>query len=113
MFMGHGGFESYNISMSITCKYVIVTSLKHSSKLGHSKKDSYPTHRGNFHRPEKAGGGGSDCLKNILNLYKMSGEGQGKGVLLISSMGGMGLFWNNLFKFNVEFTISKYHQYKQ
>ena len=36
---------------------VIVTSLKPSSKLGHSKKDPYPTHRGNFRRPEMEGGG--------------------------------------------------------
>ena len=52
---------------------VVVTSLKPSSKLGHSRKDPYPTHRGNFRHPEIGGGG--DCLKNILNLYKMSGEG--------------------------------------
>ena len=39
---------------------VIVTSLKPSSKLGRSKTDPYPTHGGNFHRPER---GGSDCLK--------------------------------------------------
>ena len=32
---------------------VIVTSLKPSSKLGHSKTNPYPTHGGNFHRPER------------------------------------------------------------
>ena len=43
--------------------------------MGCSKKDPYLTHRGNFRRPER--GGGRDCLKNVLNLYRMSGEGEG------------------------------------
>ena len=46
------------------------------------KKDPYPTHRGNFCRP---GRGEGNCLKNVLNLYRMSEEGE--GVLLISSVG--------------------------
>ena len=52
--------------------------------MGHSRKDPFPTHRGNFRRP----GGGGNRLKNVLNLYRMSGEGE--GVLLISSVGGGG-----------------------
>ena len=43
--------------------------------LGRSKKDPYPTHRGNFRRLER--GGGRDCLKNVLNFYRMSREGEG------------------------------------
>ena len=54
--------------------------------MGCSKKDPYPTHRGNFRRPES---GGRDCLKTVLSLSRMSREGGG-GVLLISSVGGGG-----------------------
>ena len=53
-------------------------------KLGRSKKDPNPTHRGNFRRPR---GRELNGLKNVLNLYRMSEEGD--GVLLISSVGGM------------------------
>ena len=38
--------------------------------MGRSKKDPYPTHRGNFCRPERGVG-------IVLNLYRMSGEGEG------------------------------------
>ena len=108
--MGHGGFESYNISMSITCK-CYCDQFETQFKIGSFQKRSIPHPQRKFLPSGDGGGGGSDCLKNILNLYKMSGEGE--GVLLISSMGGMDLFWSNVFKFNIEFTISKYHQYKQ
>ena len=57
------------------------------SLLGCSKKDPYPTHRENFRRPER---GGRDCLKNVLNLYRMSREG--RGVLPISPMGVAWIF---------------------
>ena len=109
--MGHGGFESYNISMSITCK-CYCDQFETQFKIGSFQKRSIPHPQRKFPAVRRWKGG-SDCLKNILNLYKMSGEGEGEGVLLISSMGGMDLFWNNVFKFNIEFTISKYHQYKQ
>ena len=105
--MGHGGFESYNISMSITCK-CYSDQFETQFKIGSFQKRSIPQISA---VRRWRGGGVSDCLKNILNLYKMSGEGE--GVLLISSMGGMDLFWNNVFKFNIEFTISKHLQYKQ
>ena len=41
-------------------------------------------------------GGGRDCLKNVLNLYRMSGEGEGGIANFLR--GGMDLFWNNPFK---------------
>ena len=53
--------------------------------MGCSKKDPYPTQRGNFRHP-----GRRNYLKNVLNLYRMSGEGE--GALLISSVGGYGSF---------------------
>ena len=56
--------------------------------MGCSKKDPYPTQRGNFCHP-----GRRNYLKNVLNLYRMSGEGE--GALLTSSIGGMDLFWND------------------
>ena len=51
--------------------------------MARSKKDPYPTHRENFCRPER---GGRDCLKNALNLYRMSGEG---GIANFLRGGGM------------------------
>ena len=39
-------------------------------------------------------GGGRDCVKNVLNLYRMSGEGEG-GIANFLRGGGMDLFWNN------------------
>ena len=39
-----------------------------------------------------------NCLKNDLNLYRMSRE---EGVFLIFSVGGMHLFWNNPINTNV------------
>ena len=40
------------------------------------------------------GEGGGESSKEFLNLYRMSGEGE--GVLLISSVGGeVDLFWND------------------
>ena len=36
--------------------------------MGHSEKDPYPTHRGNFCGPEVGEG---NCLRSILNLYRM------------------------------------------
>ena len=60
-------------------------------QMGFFKKGSIPHSRENFHHSERED---RDRLKNVLNLYKISGEG--KGVLLISSLeGGMDPFWNN------------------
>ena len=42
--------------------------------MGRSKKDPFPTHRGNFRLP---GRGEGNHLKNVLNLDRMSGEGEG------------------------------------
>ena len=64
---------------------VLKDSTEKFTLLGRSKKDPYPTHRGNSSRPGKGGG---KLSKNVLNLYRMSGEVDG-GILLISSVGGM------------------------
>ena len=37
--------------------------------MGHSKKDPYPTHRGNFHPL----GGEGELPTDCFNLYRMSG----------------------------------------
>ena len=42
--------------------------------LGRSITDPFPTHSGNFRRP---GRGEWNHLKNVLNLYRMFGEGEG------------------------------------
>ena len=58
-------------------------------KMGCSKKDPFPTHRGNFHRPKRVEG---NHLK-VLNLYRMSGEG---GIVNFPRGGGeVDLFWND------------------
>ena len=57
-----------------------------TTPMGRSKKDPYPTH-------PPSGEGGRDCLKNALNLYRMSGEGEGGIANFLR--GGMDLFWNN------------------
>lgn len=44
------------------------------------------------------------CLKNVLNFYKMSREGD--GVLLISSVGGMDIFWNDPININLTWIVS-------
>ena len=51
--------------------------------LCHSKKDPYPTHRGNF------GEGEGNCLKNVLNPERREGG------IVHSLRGGMDLFWND------------------
>ena len=58
--------------------------------MGHSKKDPYPTHRGNFHRPKREVG---NCLKNVFdeNLYRMSREGEG-GIVYFLRGGRYGSF---------------------
>ena len=78
--MGVLTFESYNISMSITCK-CYCNQFETQFKIGSFQKRSIPHSQRKF--PPSGygwGGGGSDCLKNILNLYKMFGEGEGEGV---------------------------------
>ena len=37
-------------------------------------------------------GGGRDCLKNVLNLYRMSGEGKGGIANFLRGGGGYGSF---------------------
>ena len=44
------------------------------------------------------GKGERNCLKNVINLYRMSRE---EGVFLIFSVRGMHLFWNNPINTNV------------
>ena len=61
---------SYSISATFNCW------------LGRSKKRPIPHPQEIF---AVRGGGEGNCLKNVLNLYRMSKEGE--GVLLISSVG--------------------------
>ena len=51
------------------------------------KKIHIPTLRGNFHHLGRGGGNG---LKNVLNLYRMSGEGEGGIVIFLC--GGVWIF---------------------
>ena len=57
-----------------------------TEEIGLFQKRSIPHQQRKF---PPSGEGGSDCLKNVLNLHRMSGE----GVLLISPMGGYGSFF--------------------
>ena len=92
--MGHRGFESYNKSMSITCKcYCNQFETQFKNWVIPKKIHTPPAEE--ISAVQRRGGGGSDCLKNILNLYKMSGEGE--GVLLISSMGGGWIFFETTY----------------
>ena len=55
--------------------------------LGRSKKDPFPTQRGNIISFVRAVGEGNR-LKNVLNLYRMSGEGEGSIVNFLRAGGG-------------------------
>ena len=58
-------------------------------EISRSKKDPFPTHRGNFRRP---GRGEGNHLKNVLNSYRMSREGEGGIVNFLRGGGGSGSF---------------------
>ena len=61
------------------------------TRMGRSKKRSIPHPQRKF---PQSGEGGRDCLKNALNLFRMSRQGEG-GYCQFPPWGGMDLFWNN------------------
>ena len=62
----------------------------HSSKIGLFQKRPIPHPQRKFPPSREGGRGEGNCLNKVLKLYGTSG--QGEGVLLISSVGGMHLF---------------------